>query len=74
MSNGADGNARTDRGAEFTPDQRIWLLERDLDKITNAWKEEIQALRKTLKGFSAAFVSILMLLVSALALLVIQGR
>lgn len=46
MPNGADAQRRTDRGrgphgqvAAFTDEQRIWLLERDLDDHDDAFEQ-----------------------------------
>lgn len=79
MSNGDDA-PRTDRKEEFNPDQRIYLLERDLDQMARDWRNDVAGLRADLvkvggqlRTISAGCISILTMLVVALALIVIQG-
>lgn len=72
MSNGADARKRTDRSAEFSEGQRIWLLERDFDEREVHIDERLRRMENTLRRISAACIGILTFLVGSLILLVVQ--
>lgn len=72
MSSGSDARRRTDRGAEFSEAQRIWLLERDFDEREVVIDERLRKMENTLRRISAACIAILTFLVGSLILLVVQ--
>lgn len=85
MPNGADAQRRTDRGigpggqpAPFTDEQRIWLLERDLDEHDEEFTKfrlEVRTEMKTMRTMVATRLNWLVglgfgLLVSVISVLV----
>ena len=71
MANGTT-TRRQDRAREFTPDQRIWLLEGDMDEVVARVDRRLQKIESRLTWVLATFV--LMIISFAGALLALVGR